>query len=72
VIQRQQPAQYFVIAQVGGPAVSGGNRFIENAMGMIQPSRTLIVEMGQRPLFEFCRVFRFGNQPDSPCRSETR
>jgi hypothetical protein len=50
-IQREQAAQYFFIAEVHRPAVGGGHRVIQRLMGVNQPGRALVVEVGQGALF---------------------
>ena len=57
VIERQQPRQNFVISHRGGivrPAVSRSHGGIQRSVRIRQPRRALIVEVGQRALFEFC------------------
>ena len=52
-IRRQQPSENLIIAEIDLPAISREHRCIEFLMGIVEPRRPLIVEVGQRALFEF-------------------
>lgn len=46
-VQREQAPQHLVVVQVDRPTVGGDDRFIQGAMGIRQPRRALVVEVGQ-------------------------
>lgn len=52
-IQRQQPLQNFLIAQVVGPAVRIEHRPVQPLVSQRQPRRPLIVQIGQCPFLQF-------------------
>jgi hypothetical protein len=46
-IERQQARQRLVLAYVGRPAIGGGDRRVEVAVRVVEPGRTLVIEIGQ-------------------------
>ena len=46
-VQRQQPREDFIIAQVDRPAVGGEHGLVQFAMRVVQPRGPLVVEVGQ-------------------------
>jgi hypothetical protein len=56
----EQPCERRLLADFGGPAIGDGDRRIELAMGVVEPGRPLIVEIGQGAFFED----RGGHRPD--------
>ena len=40
---------------VPGPAASGGDRAVERVVGVGEPARALVIEIGERPLLAFDR-----------------
>ena len=67
-VQLQKPLQQLVVADARLPAVGGKDRLVELAVGKVQPRRTLVVEVGERPLFQALGAIRvFGDQPRRAC-----
>jgi len=47
LIQREQALEDLIVRPVGGPAIGCGDRLIQPLMGHVQPSRALVVQIGQ-------------------------
>ena len=54
-VEREQAGEGVVGGNVLGPAVGGGDGAVERVMGVGEPARALIVEIGQRALVELRR-----------------
>jgi hypothetical protein len=54
-VERQQALQRVVGRDVFRPAVGGGDGSVEGVVRVGQPARALVVEVGQRALFELDR-----------------
>ena len=52
-VQGQQALQDFGVAEAGGPAVGRSYGGVQGSVGVGQPGGALVVEVGQRPLFQF-------------------
>lgn len=52
-IEIEKSFQNLVVGKIGRPAIGGGDRRIEIGMGVGEPRRAGVVEIGQRPLIEF-------------------
>jgi hypothetical protein len=50
MIQREKPREDFLVGKVGGPAVGGENRFIQSTVGVGEPLRAGVVELGEGAL----------------------
>ena len=51
-VERQQPRQRVFLGDILRPAIGGRDRPVEIAMRVVEPRRALVVEIGQRALFE--------------------
>ena len=51
-VQRQQPLQDLLVAQVVRPAVGVEDRLVQLPVGQVQPGRALVVEVGQGALLQ--------------------
>jgi hypothetical protein len=47
-VERQEARQRLPFADVGRPAISGGDRRVEVAVRVVEPGRPLVIEIGQR------------------------
>jgi hypothetical protein len=45
-VELEQPRQCLLFADIGGPAIGGGDRSVELAMGVVEPGRPFVVEIG--------------------------
>jgi hypothetical protein len=62
-VEREQPLQNLLVAEVGRPAVGGGDGSVEAAVGQGEPGGTLVVQVRERALLEFAGgVFVAGDQ----------
>ena len=55
-IQRQQPRQHLLVAQIIRPAVGGEERGVETCVRGLQPGRTCVVERGSNQVIGSKRV----------------
>ena len=55
-VELQELRQDLVVGEIGGPAVGGEHGLVEPAMGVGEPRRPLVVEVGQGPLGELLRA----------------
>jgi hypothetical protein len=46
-VESQQLLEALLVAEVGGPAIGGGDGGIEALMGQVQPGGTLVVKVGE-------------------------
>jgi hypothetical protein len=46
LVEFEQPLQDGVVAEIGGPAVGGGDGGVEVAVGVVEPGGALVVEVG--------------------------
>jgi hypothetical protein len=53
-IEGEETRQRVFLGNVGRPAIGGGNRGVEVAMRVVEPSRTLVVELGQGAFLQDC------------------
>ena len=51
-VEPQKAGEGVVVRNVLGPAVSGGDGAIEGVMGVGEPARALVIEVGERPRLE--------------------
>ena len=49
-VEREQVLEHLFIREVGRPSVGRQDYPIELGLGVIEPRRTLVVEVGERPL----------------------
>jgi hypothetical protein len=54
-VEREQTGEGVLGRNVLGPAVSGGDGPVERVVGVGEPARALVIEIGERPLLEFDR-----------------
>ena len=78
-VQREKAFEDLFVAQVGGPAVSGGDGGIQFPVRVVEPRGALVVEPGERALFQLgggLRVARFearvANGADAGLRLDRR
>ena len=54
-VQLQQRRQQVVVGHRGGPGVGGEDGFVEFFLGQIEPGGAVVVEVGERALFDLSR-----------------
>ncbi len=57
LIEVEQSVQNFTVAEIARPSICVGNGIVERAVGVIEPSRALIVEISQLAFFELLALF---------------
>jgi len=61
-VQGQQTGENLVVSQIIRPTVGSGNGFVQSLVGVIQPGRAGVVEVGQGPFFQVGFMPRLGNR----------
>ena len=53
VVQGEQTGEDFLIGKVGRPAVGGEDSFVEGAVGVGEPTRAVVIQVGQGAFAQF-------------------
>jgi hypothetical protein len=62
-IESEKAGEDFVVGEIEGPAVGGGEGGIEALVGAVEPGGADVVEVGERALGELlCALFVLGNE----------
>lgn len=57
LIEVKKPLQDIIVAEIVWPAIGVGDGVVQRAVGVVQPSRAFIIEIGQRALLELLELF---------------